>query len=456
MRERRQRSRRGSPILRDAVKSQAGNVVRVVGATLCWLAPLHTAVSLARPTALSAQQEGEGPVLTLDEALRRASEANAHLPVARLAVALAQAQLREQRGRNKPGVALDGDVHVGGPLAYTSSDARFQVIATDTLYSGGRVRSSVANAEHLARGAAAGFRVVQKDLDLNVRLRFTEGLHAQRLLEVRRSSLQLLRAFLALVEAQARGGVGVASDVLRTRARVATEQANIADAERMFDEAEVELNELMARPPLESLALAPLPSPPAPTTPAGQPWRSVPDILAAEANAAATVAAIDIARADRRPTLAINADVGRFQPIGNQSLGTGLNPGQGNGAQLTLGFNWPVFDVGVFRARLAQAELLARQTADSATVVRRQVELEWSRAVAQAADFYRVLTLRSQTVPIARDAYLFVESSYRGGVGTALDVIDAYSAWVDAQVAEADAVLDYRQAEARLIRWGTR
>ena len=196
--------------------------------------------------------------------------------------------------------------------------------------------------------------------------------------------------------------------------------------------------------------------PPPPTTPAGQPWRSIPDILAAEASAAASAAAIGVARADRRPTLWISADAGRYQPIGNQSLGTGLNPGQGNGAQLTLGFNWPVFDVGVFRARLAQAELLARQAADSATVVRRQAALEWSRAIAQSADLYRVLTLRARTVPLARDAYLFVESSYRGGVGTALAVLDAYSAWVDAQVAEADAVLAYRQAEARLIRWGSR
>lgn len=424
-----------------------------------WSALPHAAASIGPllfPAPLDAQQEAAGPVLTLDEALRRATEANAHLPVARLSISIAQARLREQRGRNKPGVALDGDLHVGGPLAYTSSDARFQVIASDTFFDGGRVRASIANAQHLTRAAVAGFRVVQKDLELNVRLRFTEGLHAQQLLEVRRSSLLLLRVFLALVEAQARGGVGVASDVLRTRVRVATEEANIADAERMFDEAEIELNDLMRRPPTEPMSLAPLPPPPPPTTPTGQPWRSVPDILAAEANAAANEAAIAIARADRRPTLSITADIGRYQPIGNPSLGTGLNPGQGNGGQVTVGFNWPVFDLGVFRARVAQAELLARQTADSTTVVRRQAELEWSRAVAQAADFYRVLTLRSRTVPIARDAYLFVESSYRGGVGTALDVIDAYSAWVDAQVAEADAVLAYRQAEARLIRWGTR
>jgi outer membrane protein TolC len=361
--------------------------------------------------------------------------------------------LREHRARNKPGLAFDGDVHHGTPAAYTTGDARLQMIATDTLFDGGRVRASITNAEHLVRGAQAGFRVVEKDVELNVRLLFAEGLHAQRLVEIHRTSLERLRVYLALVEAQAAGGLGVAGDVLRTRAQVAAEEASIADAERTFDEQQVELNDLMGRPPLENLSLAPLPTPVPPVTPAGRPWMSVPDILEAEANTAAAQAAIAITRADRRPQLWVTGDVGRYQPLG--TTGAGLNPGQGTGAELTLWFNWPFLDFGAYRARLAQAQLVARQTADSAAVVRRQSELEWSRAVEQIADFYRIYDLRARSVPLARDSYLLAESLYRGGVGTALDVIAAYSAWVDAQVAEADAIRDYRQAEARLIRWGS-
>ena len=397
--------------------------------------------------------QGAANPLTLADAIRLALANNAHLPVAALNVSILQAQLREHRARNKPGLTLDGDVHHGTPSAYTTGDARLQMIATDTLFDGGRVRASIANAEHLVRGAQAGFRTVAKDVELDVRLMFAEGVHDQRLAEIHRSSLERLRVYLALVEAQAAGGLGVAGDVLRTRTQVSAEAANIADAERAFDEAQVELNNLMGRPPREALTLAPLPAPTPPVTPTGQPWTTVPDVLEAEANAAAAQAAIGITRAERRPQLWVSGDVGRFQPLG--ATGAGLNPGQGTGAELTLWFTWPFFDFGTYRARLAQAELLARQTADSATVVRRQSELEWSRAVEQIADFYRIVDLRTLSVPVARDSYLLTESLYRGGVGTALDVIAAYSAWVDAQVAEADATRDYRQAEARLIRWGT-
>jgi outer membrane protein TolC len=191
-------------------------------------------------------------------------------------------------------------------------------------------------------------------------------------------------------------------------------------------------------------------------TPEGQPWRSVPDIIAAEANVAAAASAVELTRAERRPAVAVSADVGRYQPFLDHSAGTGLNPGTGTGAELTLNFTWPLWDAGgTYSARLAQAQLTAQMAADSAVVVRRLSELAWSRALEQLDDLYRIVELRSRSVPIAHDSYLQAQNLYRGGAGTALEVIDAYSAWVDAQIAEDDAIRDYRQAEAQLIRWGT-
>jgi outer membrane protein TolC len=119
-------------------------------------------------------------------------------------------------------------------------------------------------------------------------------------------------------------------------------------------------------------------------------------------------------------------------------------------------FTWPLWDAGgLYKSRLVQARLSARLAADSALVVRRQAELEWARATEQLEDYYNVVALRTRGVPVARDSYLQAQSLYRGGIGTALDVVAAYTSWVDAQIAEADAVRDYRQTEAQLLRWGT-
>lgn len=394
--------------------------------------------------------------ITLDDALREARNANAHLPVAALNTAIAREQLREARGRGRPAIYWDGDVHAGGPLTYTSSDARVQVIGADTLFSGGRFRAGVRSATFALRAATAGYRVAEKDVELAVRVQFAEGVHDQQAMRIRETSLQGLRAYLVYLEAQQRGGSGVAADVLRTRTRVAAEEANIADAERAFDAAVVELNVLMGQPPRRPPTLLPLAAPVPPSPPVDEPWRTVPDILSAEASARVAAAQIAIARADLRPQVSVAADVGRLQPIGSTTLGTGLNTGTGNGAEVTLSFTVPLFDFGhLLQSRLAQAQLAAQLAADSATVVRREAERQWASATEQLEDLYHIVQLRAQSVPIARDSYLQAQSLYRGGVGTALDVIDAYSAWVDAQIAEEDAVRDYRQSEAQLIRWGT-
>ena len=60
-----------------------------------------------------------------------------------------------------------------------------------------------------------------------------------------------------------------------------------------------------------------------------------------------------------------------------------------------------------------------------------------------------------QAVPLARDAYLIAASLYRGGGGTALDVLDAFSSLLAAAQSYGEAVLSFRIAEATALRWGT-
>jgi outer membrane protein TolC len=66
----------------------------------------------------------------------------------------------------------------------------------------------------------------------------------------------------------------------------------------------------------------------------------------------------------------------------------------------------------------------------------------------------RRVELLGRAVPQARDSYLTAESEYRGGAGTAVDVLTAFQAWIDVESASIDAVLAYRDAEAAALRWG--
>lgn len=390
--------------------------------------------------------------MTLAEVLRAASVANAHLPVAARGVDIAAARLREARARLFPRIALAADLHNGLPQRYASGDGLVQVVGADTLLGGG-IRASRRVAQLQVRAAVAGYRVTESDVQLQVRLRYSEFEQAAREIEFRRAGLRLLQRYLTEIRSLQAAGQGLASDVIRTRVRLQTEQADIVAAQTTLDDARMELNELMGRIPSAPLALVPLPPPlGAPLLP-GEPWRRVPDVIAAEANRAATAAAVAVTRAERRPQVTAAADVGALPTLGAGTAG--LNNGTGAGGEFTIGLYLPLWDAGVYRARLAQAQLAARQAGDSAVVVLRQSRLAWERAAAELQRLYGEVQARERTIPVARDAYLLAESLYNGGSGTTLEVLDSYSLWVAANQAYANAVLRYRQAEAQYIRWGT-
>ena len=80
------------------------------------------------------------------------------------------------------------------------------------------------------------------------------------------------------------------------------------------------------------------------------------------------------------------------------------------------------------------------------------------RALTRARDARARAAARLQILrearPQARDAYLDATSRYLGGAASYLDVVDAFDASISVGVEEAQATLDYRIAEAEMIRWG--
>ena len=105
---------------------------------------------------------------------------------------------------------------------------------------------------------------------------------------------------------------------------------------------------------------------------------------------------------------------------------------------------------------MAQARLARDRSAQSLVVAERNARLEWSRAHTLRAGTYDELQVRVRAVPMAHDAYLEAASLYRGGQGTALDVLDSYANWIAAADAHLATLYEYRAARAALDRWGTK
>lgn len=404
--------------------------------------------SAAGATSLRAQTS-----LTLEGALREAHAANAELPLAAFETRIGEAQLRDARSARGPRFSIDGDVHGGAPVRYAGSDSRLQLVAQQPIYDGGALSAAVGVARAGVGARLARYRVVEKDLDLEVRIEFAGLLQLDTVIVMRRLGLARLETYLSAIESRRAAGEGVTADLLKTRVQIGDAEASLAEAERRRGEAGREFNELLGREPDAPLVLVPLPDPVAPPDTIPENWSNLPDVHQAEAEIAGARSIMALIAAERRPHLALELNAGTQS--GFLTSGSGINNGEGQGVEFLFSLSWPLFDLSGFGARRAQARLGAEQAAQAAIAVRRRVQLAWSQARADLAARYREVQLRAHTAAIAEDSYLASESLYRGGGTTALDVLEAYATWMTANEAAAEAVFNHRVAEAKVVRWGT-
>jgi outer membrane protein TolC len=394
--------------------------------------------------------------LTLDEALRRAREANLKLPQASLETDAAEQKLREARAERWMKVAIDGDFIYAPPGGYdpvvtNAGEARLQLSAKQPILDGGARRAAIDRARSEGDAARARFRVAEKDLDVEVRSRFAEWLEADTEIAVRRNGLERLRRYRTSLESRKASGQGIAADLFKTEVRLAADEADAIEAEGRRAEAAVELDVLMGLPPDTPLVLAPPPAPTMEAAPAVVP--AGPEVAEAEALEQAAEADVRAARADKRLHLSASADVGWW---GADTTQWSIDRWQRDaGYSLGMQVSWLLWDFGASEARIARAKLEARSAHLEVASRRREAELQRAKAATTAEALERQIAVLTRAEPSARDALLDAESRYRGGSASALEVIDAYAASIDASVKLAQAVSRLRIAQAVERRWET-
>ena len=417
-------------------------------------------VSILVAAAGRASARAQAP-LTLEDALREARAANARLPVRSFELSVAKERASEALAERWLKVALEGDFLYAPASGYDPAltnlgEARLQAVARQPIYEGGALRAGAARAQADVEAASARYRIAEKDLDLEVRSRFAELAAARAEIRVRRESRERLDSYRTLLRGRQASGQGVAADVRKTEVRIALADAEIADSEQKADEARLELNGLLGREPAAPLEIETPAAPGAPSSEDGTAWLAAPEVAAAEAGTRAAAADVEIARAERRPHVALSGDLGFWT-----SDTTHLNADfwdrlwRDRGYSFGLVLSVPLWDTGAIRARVAQADFSLKQAQAELEVDRREARLAYAQAASAARSLYRQMDILSLAVPDARDSYLEMESRYRGGTASALEVLDASDAAVEASVRLIEVTARYRVARAVAARWST-
>lgn len=414
-------------------------------------------VLLLLPPAAAAAQAA----LSLDDVLREAHAANARLPIRAYELTIARERASEAQAERWLKVALEGDFAYAPANGYDPTltnlgEARLQAVAHQPIYAGGALKAGATRAQADVEAAGARYRIAEKDLELEARSRFAELAAARTEIRVRRESRDRLDSYRSLLRGRQASGQGVAADVRKTEVRIALEDAEVADAEQKEEEARLDLNGLMGRDPTAPLEIQAPDVPGAPLAESTEAWESAPEIAAAGAEARAAEAEAAIAHAERRPHVSLGGDLG-FWTSDTTHLDSDFwdRLWRDRGYSFGLVLSVPLWDTGAIKARVAQADLALQQSRAELEADRRDARLAYAQASAAARNLYRQIEILSRAVPDARDSYLEMESRYRGGAATSLEVLDASDAAVEASVRLIDVTARYRVARAVAARWST-
>ena len=271
------------------------------------------------------------------------------------------------------------------------------------------------------------------------------------------ASLALLNENLRVNDSLFRNGKITQDQVLRARAELLAVTQQSREARNGASQAQSYLNFLLNRPLDTALENADVAADVAARTQALAELRSAalanrPELAQVAHLSRASEAQVQLARADRWPTLSLGADGG--------IQGEEYEFGRGsNYATISLLLNWTFFDGGARRAAVRQAAASARKTATQLDELTQQVQLEVQQSLDRLNTSADSLATADARADAARAAFRIASRKRDEGAISQVEFIDARSSLTGAElnlnvtrfdVLARQAELDYATAAGRL------
>ncbi|HWM79764.1 MAG TPA: TolC family protein, partial [Methylomirabilota bacterium] len=402
-----------------------------------------------------------GRVLTLDECIAIALEAQPSIQATLYDYAAARARVREAFSPLLPQLSGTATAVRSNSTVLTTASATGRTVAVvasrqpaDTflaqvqlsqlLFDFGKTLAATQVARKLAEVSAEGVELQRQLIALTVKEAYTNILLAQRLIRVQEQALE--RADLNLSSAKGFYDVGTQplSTVVRAEVDVANAKVDLINARNALRTARVALNTAMAveaSTPTEirdNLAYEPITLDRAALR--AEALRQSPEYRQAKLQSSAAEANVQVASRNFLPNISGTGSYGGTQPDLNPtwSLGLAFTWNIFDGGHLIAAYQEAKANLGAAGARVKAAELTLIQSLEQA-----EIAVEAAQERIQAA----LVLINS-----AQENFRLAQGRFDVGVGTILELTDAQLALTQAQNTEAQALADYRIALAQLDR----
>ncbi|MBV8844293.1 MAG: TolC family protein [Bryobacterales bacterium] len=407
------------------------------------------------------------PAINLENALVRARQYGGQVQSANLAVLTAREDWVQARANRLPSlnafnqfiytegngtpsgvfVANDG-VHVYSHQAIVHQE----VLA---FFRQGEVRRALA-AEAVAQ---ARVEVAARGLNATIIQDYFAIVSAQRKLTNAQTALQQSQRFYEITQQLEQGGEAAHSDVVKAQIDLRQRQRDLADQEAAIQKSKIALgvflfptftaefnvvDDLSEIPVLEPLAEA-----------QAQAYSTSPDLQAARTGVLESGYEVTVARYAYLPSFAIdffygiNANqfaVRTHYPDDSGPNGMSSRQNLGYVAQATL--NIPVWNWGITRSKVKQAELKRDQARLDLTLAGRTLQGNLAAAYTEARAAQAQLGSLRESVDLSNESLRLTLLRYQAGEATALEVVDAQTTLNQARNAYDDGLARYRIAIA--------
>jgi outer membrane protein TolC len=417
---------------------------------------------VAAGAVLRAEVSPQQPVpdqLDLKTAVTFAVENNFAIRQARERIKQQEGVVVEVKAREIPNVSATGlyqhnDDAISSSFPASDRTWAIDISASQVLYAGGGVRSSIKSAQLAREAAMLDLQAVVNDALLSVRVAFYDVLLAREKIKVQEQNLTLLQQELKTATDRFEAGTVSGFEKLRAEVSVANAQVPLITARNDYRIAIEQLRQALGF-----------------TTNTPENLRKVPDFVGSldyqpvtfDLQAAFTAAHSNRPDLQRLALLTsaqeqlVTAARSNYYPnvavVGGWQLRKGATNSFGDsndGLYLGLQSQWNIFDGRATTGRVIQARSALEQARLSTTEAQLAAEVEVRTAFSSFQEATELADASQKVVAQAEEAVRLATARYNAGTATKLDVLQAQVDLTTARTNQVQAYYTYNVAVARL------
>lgn len=342
--------------------------------------------------------------------------------------------------------SLFGNLPLGQVNGYVA-----RLSGAQTLYSGGKVGAALRIAKDYQESVKLDVREQLADIELAVRTAYYKAVLAVELENISRVAMEQASAFYAQTKLRKDAGTASELDLLRADVEVSNLRPQLVQATNAAALALLDLKRLLDVPGGTALQLSTALEAPVDTT-QGQTLNvdQRAAVLSAEKQVAIKESQIKVARADYQPQVTLRVNYGS-QAFPTKTFDLGSSQWRPD-IYATVGVSLPVFTGFRRQAMVQQARYELTQQQLQLEQLRENVTLQFQQTRGEREQALTSLYAQQRTVEQAQRVYDLTVLRFDQGLSTQLEVTDARLALLRAKTNVAQAITDYRIADAQLKR----